>query len=71
MKYLLNLGCGSRFHPDFVNIDFVSSSPCVLAHNVTTGIPFSDNSFDVVYHSHLLEHLHKEQALKFLRECAR
>ena len=70
MKYL-NLGCGSRFHPDFVNVDVVSSSRYVKAHDLTEGIPFSDLSFDAVYHSHLLEHFRKERALKFLKECNR
>jgi SAM-dependent methyltransferase len=67
----LNLGCGSRFHPEFVNIDSASSSPHVLAHDLKKGIPFSDATFDVVYQSHLLEHLKKEYALDFLKECCR
>jgi SAM-dependent methyltransferase len=35
------------------------------------GIPFRDSTFDVVYHSHFLEHLEKEAALPFLQECRR
>jgi len=34
-------------------------------------LPFRDESFDVVYHSHLLEHLPHAEALPFLRECHR
>jgi len=67
----LNLGCGSRFHPEFVNIDAVSSSPHVLAYDLNKGIPFPDATFDVVYQSHLLEHFKKENALDFLNECYR
>ncbi|WP_038029196.1 class I SAM-dependent methyltransferase [Thermonema rossianum] len=70
MKYL-NLGCGYRYHPDWVNIDFVSTGPGVLAHDLRKGIPFPDNHFDVVYHSHVLEHFPKEEAAGFLRECYR
>lgn len=70
MKYL-NLGCGSRFHPDWTNIDITSSSPLVQEHNLRHGIPFPDDTFDVVYHSHLLEHLQKHKALIFSRECYR
>jgi predicted SAM-dependent methyltransferase len=35
------------------------------------GIPFDDNTFDVVYHSHFLEHLDREAAASFLLECHR
>ncbi|MDD1753945.1 MAG: methyltransferase domain-containing protein, partial [Methanotrichaceae archaeon] len=35
------------------------------------GIPFPDNHFDVVYHSHLLEHLSKTDAPAFIEECYR
>lgn len=67
----LNLGCGSRFHPDWTNIDVSGESSAVQLHNVRDGLPFPGGTFDVVYHSHLLEHLPKEQALPFCRECHR
>lgn len=35
------------------------------------GIPFADETFDVVYHSHVLEHLDREDAPGFLGECRR
>jgi len=68
---LLNLGCGQRFHPDWVNVDFHSSDPAVMAHDLRQGIPFSGGSFDVVYHSHILEHFPVEAAHGFLVECFR
>lgn len=67
----LNLGCGSRFHPDWVNLDLKSSSPYVKAVDIRKGIPYPDQTFSVVYHSHLLEHLTKRAAVGFLRECNR
>lgn len=70
MKYL-NLGCGSRFHPGWTNVDFTSVASEVMAYNLTRGIPFPDISFDTVYHSHLLEHLPKSKAPIFLHECYR
>ncbi|HEY9706602.1 MAG TPA: methyltransferase domain-containing protein, partial [Oculatellaceae cyanobacterium] len=70
MNYL-NLGCGRRFHPAWTNVDFVSTGEGVIAHNLTNGIPFPDASFDVVYHSHVLEHFPKTEAEVFLRECYR
>lgn len=70
MNYL-NLGCGYRFHTDWTNVDFTSTSEGVIAHDISLGVPFPDASFDVVYHSHLLEHFPKATAEPFLRECCR
>lgn len=67
----LNLGCGTRFHPDWTNLDVVSTSSFVEAYDVREGLPFPDDTFDVVYHSHLLEHLAKDKGLPFCRECYR
>lgn len=35
------------------------------------GFPFPDDLFDVVYHSHFLEHLPRDEAAAFLLECHR
>lgn len=70
MKYL-NLGCGQRYHPDWTNINFSSTDEAVISHDLRLGIPFPDQSFDVVYHSHVLEHFSKPEASKFLKECSR
>lgn len=67
----LNLGCGSRFHKDWINIDFHSSAPGVRAYNLLRGIPLPDNYVDVVYHSHLLEHFPMRYAQAFIKECTR
>ncbi len=71
MKSYLNLGCGARFHPAWTNVDFAASDAAVISHDLRKGIPFPDETFDVVYHSHLLEHLPRSQAPAFLRECHR
>ena len=68
---LLNLGCGHRHHPAWVNVDFHSTGPGVIAHDLNHGVPFADSSFDAVYHSHLLEHFPKRYAPVFLQECFR
>ena len=68
---LLNLGCGSHYHKEWVNIDFNSNNGEVIKHNLTKDIPFENNYFDAVYHSHVLEHFPKELAPNFLRECFR
>jgi predicted SAM-dependent methyltransferase len=67
----LNIGCGSRFHPAWTNIDANSTSSDVRVHDCRAGIPFPDHAFDVVYHSHVLEHFPKTEALRFVQECFR
>jgi len=70
MRYV-NLGCGSHYHPDWINIDIEPSGPGVIAHDLSTGIPLENDSCDVVYHSHVLEHIRRPDALPFIRECRR
>lgn len=67
----LNLGCGDRFDPGWTNVDLVPCHPSILAHDVRQPLPFADSSFDVVYHSHVLEHLRRDSAPTFLRSCRR
>lgn len=71
VPWLVNLGCGGCFHPDWVNFDFVSQSPEVIQHDLRERLPLDDGSCAVVYHSHVLEHLPRPAAPHFLRECNR
>src|SRR4249919_1827635 len=68
---MLNIGCGRKYHTQWTNIDLVSSSPCVIGHDLTKGLPFDENSFDVCYSSHVLEHLRKAEASFFIKEQKR
>lgn len=68
---LINLGCGTRFHPDWVNIDKYPVNQNVMAHDLRQDLPFADNTFDVVYHSHVLEHFSRTEGKIFLSECFR
>jgi predicted SAM-dependent methyltransferase len=43
----------------------------ITVHNLARGIPFETGSVDVVYHSHMLEHLDREVAKAFLLEAKR
>ena len=67
----LNVGCGAHYHKDWCNIDLVALGKEVISHDIRQGLPFADNSFDAVYHSHVLEHLNPEQGEKLIRECGR
>jgi predicted SAM-dependent methyltransferase len=71
MKRYLNLGCGTRFHPDWINMDVAPSDPRVIRYDLTCGIPLADAECTVVYHSAVLEHFRPADALAFLRDCHR
>ena len=45
--------------------------PSTKVHDLTKGIPHPDGSVDVVYSSHMLEHLTREQGENLLKECHR
>lgn len=42
-----------------------------MAHDLAKGIPFTADSVDVVYHSHMFEHLDRDVAETFLMEVKR
>lgn len=68
-KLMLNIGCGKRLLPGFVNIDIIKLAD--LRHDVTKGIPYKDHSVDYIFSEHFLEHISQRQGLIFLRECRR
>ncbi len=68
---MLNIACGGRYHKDWINIDFHAESNHVTKVNILGGLPLSDNSMDVVYSSHFLEHLSQDQANFVLKESYR
>ena len=71
MKTYLNLGCGHRYDRAWTNVDFKAIDNLVIGHNLLEGIPFGNESFDVVYHSHVLEHFSKKDGEYFIEECYR
>ena len=69
--HLLNFGCGSALHPEWINLDSSAAAPDVVVHDLRRGLPFPSNSFDAAYGSHVLEHLEPDAASRLLRECHR
>ena len=43
----------------------------IVIHDLRQGVPYADGSVDVVYSSHFLEHLNREDGRRFLAECRR
>jgi predicted SAM-dependent methyltransferase len=72
MKFL-NLGCGYKYvkADEWLNADMLSVGDDVVKCNFLDGIPFESGRFDLVYHSHVLEHFAKADGEKFIAECYR
>ncbi len=81
----INFGSGGFNHPLWINYDFPGQTDYYkklqgkekndfYPINLCTDnlkVPFEDNSCDLIYCSHTLEHLEEEKGLNFLRECQR
>ena len=67
----LNIGCGSRYLHGWENLDFRPVSPEVKPWDLRRRLPYPDGSVDLVYSSHLLEHLSPEQAAALLKDALR
>ena len=50
------------------NLDWTED---IFIHDLRNKFPWRDNSIDIIYSSHTLEHLSKEEGLHFLKECHR
>ena len=54
----LNLGCGQDIKQGYVNLDSVRMPGVDKVHDLNKiPYPFKDNTFDITYASHVLEHL--------------
>jgi SAM-dependent methyltransferase len=67
----INLGCGTHYRKGWLNFDLYPASADVRQANIIDGVPLADGTADFVYHSHVLEHLSREDARRFLHECHR
>lgn len=71
MSLKINVGCGSRFHPEWLNLDLHSHSPGVVSCDLTQGIPVQDGQANMVYSAAVLEHIRLQDVPVFLQECRR
>jgi len=70
MKTVLDLGCGKKKHPNSVGMDFNKDTDADVVHDLNKyPYPFPKNSFDVIYCSHILEHL--DNLVKTMEEMHR
>jgi len=67
----LHLGCGTKYLSGFLNIDGNLFNKIDLWLDVRNGLPFSSNSVDSIYSTHMFEHFYPDELESLLRECAR
>jgi len=67
----LNIGCGNKYHKDWVNIDMQPASKDVMKVDILNKFPFEENTFEVIYSSQVLEHIPFHQVNHFIQECYR
>lgn len=67
----LHLGCGSINHPNFINIDGLPSPHIHYIRAIDDLSPFKENSVDLIYASHCLEHFPYATVPKVLDEWFR
>lgn len=66
----LNIGCGNHYQQGWVNIDADRDVKCDR-HATILDLPFDDNSFDMVYAGHVLEHIPLHEVISACREVYR
>jgi predicted SAM-dependent methyltransferase len=69
----LNAGCGTHYASGWVNTDVWENEDTRPDVRVEPGkpYPFGDNTFDAVFMSHVLEHIHWGEVPAFLNEMSR
>jgi predicted SAM-dependent methyltransferase len=69
---LVNLGCGRRALPGFVNVDAAPLPGIDCVWDCRTSLPFEDDSVRGILCEHFFEHLdYQDEAPALLRECRR
>lgn len=71
MNSFLNIGCGTVFHPDWLNFDLISTSSHVKTWDIRQGFKLESSSVSACYSSHFLEHLSTHEAKQVLTDCFR
>ena len=69
----VNLACGNTFlcGDNWLNVDYSSFNSSVLQANILGRLPINNNSAELVYSSHFLEHIPRDKVDYFLLECWR
>lgn len=61
----LHIGCGKNYIPGWVNLDMFSSVKADIYADITA-LPFDRGTFDLIYASHVLEHVQRNAVIATL-----
>jgi predicted SAM-dependent methyltransferase len=67
----INIACGNSYLTNWVNLDYAPHSTAVQKANLLDRLPIKNNSADVVYSSHFIEHIPHQRIDSFFAECFR
>ena len=67
----VHLGCGDKFIPGFVHVDIAPAAHIDIVGSVESLPYFTDESVDLIYASHVLEHFSRTQYIAVLAEWYR
>lgn len=70
-KIFLNLGCGVNTSPEFINIDTVPFLRTHMVLDIQDLSIFPSNTVDMIYASHVIEHIPRKNLEKTLSEWRR
>jgi len=63
----LHLGCGNIRLPDFCNVDILTTSAVDVVSDISKLDNFADDSIELIYACHVLEHFSHDDAVNVLR----
>lgn len=66
----LHVGCEKVYLNNWINID-LDSPKADLIHDLRQPLPYEDNSVDLIYNEHFIEHLTAEEGVNLLKEMLR
>lgn len=67
----LEIGCGDSRIPGFETLDIVGGPNVDYVYDASKKLPFKDNTFDLIYASHVVEHIPWYKTEEVLREWVR